>query len=244
MSYGKVWESSCSRIYFAERSVIKVLPTSYSDNEIKYYNEVNAYAHLREESFVAELLMARLSATVGLIELQKIEGVQLNCFYCRNNLLSFGAASGKAVLVAKLLIALKRMWQKGIYWNDLSAHNIFVVGSDIVVFDFGEAGPIELHDHIGMLTWLLHDLEKEQPISYQNSVYHKIHMAGRDLRMWPTNRFQADVSFFSGDLSWIYATIVQARTLADIFSSWHTFGDRVEKLSKSKIGFKLDDVRD
>jgi hypothetical protein len=106
----------------------------------------------------------------------------------------------------------------GIYWNVLSAHNVLISPDGVKIIDFGESGPVELHDHVAMLSWLMHDIQVWRADSYVNGVYLRIHEAGGDRAQFHVNRFHASNDFFSPQLRWIYDALMSASSFAAFLS--------------------------
>lgn len=214
--YVKPLPTSCSRVYFSERSVVKKLSANYQDNALKYTREVKLYTMLSESTFVPKFLGASWSAAGGLICCERKHGILLNHLYQLAPHTKFATTFGKEVLMCQLLLALRALARLGQYWNDLSAHNMMISEGALILFDFGETDSVELNDHVAMLSWVLHDLQLERPESYACGVYSAIHDAGANRKESRKYMFAAEKDFFDSSLSWLYAVVCSLDSIQDL----------------------------
>jgi hypothetical protein len=204
---------SCTRVHFSNDYAIKELPLpSYPMNLQKFHNEVSAYRILQGVDYVPTLISSRHDKRAAWICTKKIKGSFLNCTYSRRPFLS---TEGKETLLCQLLLIQADMLNRGLYWNDLSAHNIVIATDGLRIIDFGESGRTELHDHLSMLSWLMHDIQLNQWASYDSGVYQRIHDAGTNVSKSIETRFKPSPGFFDAQLEWIFEGVATCPSFAE-----------------------------
>lgn len=233
--YTPIRADSCTRIYHSDNMVVKVLPLAYKNNLKKYHNEVAAYQILRGGEFVTELLGSGCDRGIAWICTRRISGRILNHLYSECSAGIFESESDKEVILCKLLMIVAEMLTKDIYWNDLSTHNILITDGSLKIIDFGESGKVELHDHIAMLTWLMHDLQIERAASYAMPVYGEIHGAGQDRARSRALRFRPSQGFFSPGLQNIYDKIADMEGISEFFGPENDLLDHVRERARDLI---------
>ncbi len=229
-------ESACSRLYFSGALALKCFPGEFGDNEAKWRHERAAYEALAGLPFVPVLHEAGQTHGTRWILLERKPGHFLNNLYSLGVPRVFAGARDKASLACQLLLALREMLGRGLYWNDLSAHNVLVRDGRIGLIDFAEAGAQEMNDHLAMLTWLLHDLQVEKPVSYENGVYGALHAAGTDRARARALRFHAPPGFYAPELAWIDEWVAGHDTLADLQALDAPMLARIEAFAALPVG--------
>lgn len=156
---------------------MKVLPLNgYRANLQKWENEVETYRLLGERDFLPKLIASGKDAARSWIVTERLEAPFLNHMY---GSVPHPSDECKGSLVRAIIAVVREIRRCGLFWNDLSAHNILIDRDNIRVIDFGDASTRERHNHVAMLSWLICDIQNWKPISYEQNVYAKIHAAGR-----------------------------------------------------------------
>ncbi len=190
---------------------------------------------LKRASFVPKLLASGIADGAAWLATERKHGILLNHLYLTKTRRKFSAISDKVALACRLLIALRYMVTKGLYWNDLSAHNVMLSDGEVYLFDFAEAGATELNDHISMFSWLLHDLQLEAPESYGTGIYAAINAAGKSCEQSRALMFVPAEGFFSPGLRWIYSLVADLGDVRDLKKVPHAVWKKVEELSRGRI---------
>lgn len=209
-------ESACSRIYFSGALAVKCFPAEFSDNAEKWRHERAAYEAFAGVPYVPVAREFGRTHDTLWICMDRKEGYFLNNLYQIGAGKVFVTARDKARVLGQLILALRSMLESGLYWNDLSAHNVVVSEHGVSLIDFAEAGAKENNDHLTMLSWLMHDLQLEKAASYESGVYEAIHAAGTDRARSRGLRFRAPQGFYAPELAWIDELLSARETLADL----------------------------
>lgn len=205
---------SCSRIYRCKNIVIKTLPlTEYPFNCAMFGEEVSAYQVLTGQVPIPKLIAHGSTAKLAWIATELTGGTFLDHVLLERHRILPGTV---ATIMCKVIVVAADMLRCGLYWNDLAAHNITIKDGKIIALDFGGTRPYELHDHIAMLTWLLHDLTLGYAASYETGAYQRIQDIGSNEALFSEGRFNATDDFFPEETRWIYDTIRHQRKLYNL----------------------------
>lgn len=201
--------SICTRVYVSDSTVLKALPfNDYKNNQDRYNREIEAYRRLGTAPYLPRLLGNGIESSTGWIWLSRLQGTHLTHLY-------EGApepdAVDKETLICVVLDVVSQMMAKGLYWNDLSAHNVLVTDQGPRIIDLSETRETEAHDNVAMLTWFLHDLQIWRPESYNNGAYQRVLQAALNPGEFATARFiDTTGHFFAPELQWIYDAVLEA----------------------------------
>jgi SAM-dependent methyltransferase len=232
--------TSCARLYFSGYKVVKYLPSNFLDNQKKYENEIAAYGILSDVPFVPQIYGSRRVEGGAWICIERITGIPLNHLYLSSDLNRFESNHDRMVLACKLLLALREMVARGLYWNDLSAHNLMIFDGELYLYDFGESGSSELNDHVVMLSWILYDLQKEEPASYKSDIYDQIHAAGGNKSYSRRLKFEAPHGFFTPELEWIYSIVSNFDSIYDLLKINTEILEKIKLAASGRIRLSED----
>lgn len=203
---------SCSRVYrLADSRVVKTFPINYyQNNRQKHSNEVAAYQILKGDPRIPNFLGFGDTGDEAWIMTEGLRGTSLN------RAMSGLAEDKKLKVLCHILAFALDLLERHLYWNDLSSHNV-ILDDSVRMLDFAETAPNELHDHLAMFAWIIHDLAHGKAASYEGDIYLKIHKAGTNTELWPQNR--PDGKSLPSELKWLHDAIVRCPTLASFASS-------------------------
>lgn len=187
----------------------------YSSNKAKYQLEVSTYKALGDKPWSPSLLRHGINDREAWIVTKRLPGRPLNQLY---TLIGTPPDDEKETIISTVLAASFELLRYGLYWNDMSAHNIMLSKESIRIFDFGDSQQIERHNHLAMLTWLLRDVQEWHPVSYELDVYSRIFAAGQTPNSNDALCFLSDSNFFCPSLRWIYEAATSARSFAGMLA--------------------------
>lgn len=208
-----------SRIYGSDSAVLKVIPFLNDDYRQFYLNEADSYDRLRGSVYIPDLISKGEESGYFWLLMLRVQGSSLNKLYSYSPGKVFLTDSEKGKVVAKLITFLAELLDNGLYWNDISAHNIMITfEGDLKVLDFCDVSTSPRYDQVAMLTWILHDLELETAASYDLGVYKNIFTAGRSAPGEHSCRFAPTSDFFSPCLFEVFEFISRFDTFEEIFA--------------------------
>lgn len=224
-----------SRIYYYDKVIIKLYPFYHDKMKEHFFNENRNIIQLSKFHFIPHYYYSQFSISSGIIITERIKGILLNEFYKKYVFLT---NNDKLICISKIIQYNIELIKNNIFWNDLSAHNIFIKNNEIYFIDFANSDTREYHDHIAMLTWLMHDLQLSEPKSYSLGVYKKISQAGMNTNH-KNNRFLAPENFFCEELKWIYNKIINIDSISELQEKFGDDFNKLKDITAQKIKYKL-----
>jgi FkbM family methyltransferase len=162
-----------NRKYYAGAGrFLKVFRFTPDQTPASYYREVKALQALSDSSLVPQIFDWTVTKTYGAVLMEQLAGAALN-----PSLRQF-ANSDSLTGFLKVYVTLAAMLGKrGLYHNDLSAHNITVLPAGGVRFiDFEQADTRPYTDPFSVMLWTICDILSGDLVSYKQNVYRRLYV--------------------------------------------------------------------
>ena len=205
--------AAISRKYyaFADR-FMKVIRFTPLQHPVTFHAEVGALLKVRGKEVGPRLLDWQVNASAGVILMERIYGPPLNT--C---LAEFADDLLRKRILGEMLRIGAVIHKAGFFQNDFSAHNfILTAPGQLRLLDFEQSRQHPIFDHFAFLLWIVNDLYKQAPQSYEKRIYE--HLQARPDSQRASPRFYPDLRSLKSD-GFLRDFIEAAETAA----SWGAF---------------------
>jgi FkbM family methyltransferase len=166
------------KYYRGEGRFLKVFRFVDGKAAAHYHREVHALRTLSENPAVPRLMDWTINRSYGAILMEEISGIQLPHAFTK-----FATPSSLVALLRAYLGLAAELGKGGLYHNDLSPHNIYVLPAGGIRFiDFEQTDRWSYTDPFAVMLWTLYDVLSRDIVSYNTNVYTQLYVKGTSER--------------------------------------------------------------
>jgi tRNA A-37 threonylcarbamoyl transferase component Bud32 len=145
---------------------------------VHYHREVHALRTLAESQAVPRIIDWTINRNYGAILMEEVAGLQLP------NAFSMLTTPGGIVSLMRAYAGVADdLGRTGLYHNDLSPHNIYVLPAGGFRFiDFEQTDAWSYTDPFAVMLWTLYDVLSRDIVSYNTNIYSQLFVTGTNER--------------------------------------------------------------
>ena len=211
-TYSDVRNNSYSRIAHTDSSIIKMFPMSDNLSFLKFRNEINVYNKMIGSEYVPELFESGSNYHNYYISIQNLHAPTLTQILTGQTGERRLTDKEKVSIAARALLFNIELLKQGVFWNDLTSHNIVMSYDGCKFIDFAEASFFQSIDHVVLYTWLIGELQTHSSLlpKLTSALMKSTRGTQRSLT------FVCDFGQLHSDLAYLYNLALELNSWSDL----------------------------